>query len=98
MTKEEMAGFIRGIAPVIRSELDQRDVRIAALERRIADLEARPRMVYRGTWAPDAVYGIGEYATDHGSVWHCNAAAGTRERPGNSAAWTLAVKRGRDAR
>jgi hypothetical protein len=43
-----------------------------------------------------ARYEPGDMVTWHGSLWHCNAA--TAERPGSGAAWTLAVKCGRDGK
>ena len=70
--------------------------RIAALERHIAALEARPTMRYRGVWSAEQPYNEGEFCTDHGSIFYCRTA--TRARPGTSANWQLAVKRGSDAR
>lgn len=56
-----------------------------------------PGMTYRGVYVPDAKYGRGDCVTAGGSLWHCNAE--TADRPGaGSPAWTLAVKRGRDAK
>jgi hypothetical protein len=70
---------------------------IARLEARIADLEARPTMQYRGTWEAGKQYVPGDFCTHGGSVWHCNSA--TLDRPGATpTSWTLAVKRGADAR
>lgn len=54
-------------------------------------------MIYRGVWAEGA-YDEGDTVTHGGSLWHCNA-DGTTAKPGEDAtAWTLAVKRGRDAK
>jgi hypothetical protein len=50
-----------------------------------------------GVWATGARYEPGDLVTWQGSQWHCNAATG--DRPGGgSAAWTLAVKCGRDGK
>lgn len=54
-------------------------------------------MIYRGVWAEGA-YDEGDTVTHGGSLWHCNA-DGTTSKPGDEpGAWTLAVKRGRDAK
>jgi hypothetical protein len=56
-----------------------------------------PVPIYRGVYRPDGTYVRGDEVTFGGSQWHCNQA--TDEKPGDgSAAWTLAVKRGRDGR
>ena len=68
-----------------------------ALEARIKVLEARPTPEYKGIWATGTSYAEGSMVTHGGSVWHCNRA--TTDKPGDgSAAWTLAVKHGKDAR
>jgi hypothetical protein len=51
--------------------------------------------VFCGVYQPGR-YEPGDMVTWHGSLWHCNAA--TSERPGGGAAWTLAVKCGRDGK
>lgn len=55
-----------------------------------------PALIYRGVWEPGE-YAPGDTCTHNGSVFHCNAATTAQPETGN-AAWTLAVKRGRDAR
>jgi hypothetical protein len=56
-----------------------------------------PLMIYRGVHVPGRLYERGDCVTADGSVFHCNA--DTTTAPGNAAgAWTLAVKRGKDAR
>lgn len=71
--------------------------RIVALENRVKELEDRPVMEYAGVWDQKKVYGSGKFVTDGGSLWHSRR-ANVGERPGNGDAWTLAVKKGRDAR
>jgi hypothetical protein len=65
---------------------------VAPLQRRIAELEARPHALkYVGTWSPDApVHEQGHAVTDKGSVWI--AVTKTRGRPGECRDWQLAVK------
>jgi hypothetical protein len=54
---------------------------------------------YRGVYVPGATYEPGDLVTWGGSVWHCDQATTSRpETPSGAAAWTLAIKRGRDGR
>ena len=67
--------------------------RLIALERRLAELEERRAMSYRGIWSQDEHYSEGDYCTHAGSLWHANE--GTRSHPGRDASWQLCVKRSR---
>lgn len=53
-------------------------------------------LTYEGAFEPGRAYRKGQFVTCAGSVWHANCA--TTQRPGDGPAWTLAVKRGADAR
>lgn len=55
-----------------------------------------PTPIYKGVWKDETEYERGDTCTYDGSVWHCNEP--TRERPGTSRDWTLAVQHGRDAK
>jgi len=66
------------------------------LETRIAAIEDRPIMRYRGTWSSDVQCNAGDFITHDGSIWYCRES--TRDRPGTSDAFQLAVKHGRDLR
>jgi hypothetical protein len=46
---------------------------------------------YRGVWQASDEYALGDFATLQGALWHC-CSDSTRERPGTSSAWQLAVK------
>jgi hypothetical protein len=70
--------------------------RIERLEKRIAELEARPTVKYLGVYQQDKAYGSGSMVTASGGIWYANRA--TCDRPGSSDAWTLAVKRGADGK
>lgn len=64
----------------------------------IAELKARPTMKeYRFTWRPEERYAKGETVTHGGSMWYT-----TRDsegmRPGESSAWVMSVKCGRDGK
>ncbi|TPG45514.1 hypothetical protein EAH75_18010 [Rhodanobacter glycinis] len=65
------------------------------LKQRIERIEARG-VKYCGTWQRSGEYERGDLATHKGSMWH--AVTSTREEPGASSAWQLAVKAGRDGR
>jgi hypothetical protein len=68
-----------------------------ALKAHVVELEQKPGLAYQGVWAAEKVYHVGDFVTDHGSLWHCwDSNVGVR--PGSSDAWQLAVQRGRDAR
>lgn len=56
-----------------------------------------PMLVDRGVFTPDAQYSLGNGVTYGGSFWiaQCHAPKG---KPGESADWRLAVKRGRDGK
>jgi hypothetical protein len=72
------------------------NARITALDTRIKALEERPALAYGGTWSPGQQSNRGVFYTDRGSVWYCRES--TRDRPGESANFVLAVKRGADGR
>ncbi len=55
-----------------------------------------PSQIYRDVWQEGQTYERGDTATWAGSTWHCNET--TTSKPGESKAWTLMVKRGRDGK
>jgi len=90
-------GLLKATARTMREQLEKRDAQIAALEKRLAALEARKGFAYRGVWSEDETYEPDDFVTHQGSLWHTDCE--TRERPGvPGSPWQLAVKRGRDAR
>jgi hypothetical protein len=76
---------------VRRNKLEER---IVELERQVA--ESKAAFSYRGTWNGDTQYNENDFVTQSGSMWHCRRS--TRDKPGQSDAWQLAVKRGADGR
>ncbi|WP_455424801.1 phage gp6-like head-tail connector protein [Dryocola sp. LX212] len=59
---------------------------------------AVPVQIYRGVFKSGETYQPGDTVTWAGSVWHCNSPATDKPGEPGSSGWTLAVKRGRDAR
>jgi hypothetical protein len=86
--------LVKSIAHTMRAD----DAKLRAdLEERIKALEARPAaLAYGGTWNQGQQSTRGIFYTDKGSVWFCRET--TRDRPGASGCFQLAVKAGRDAR
>jgi len=84
----------------------ERNAKIDALEKKVAELEESTErriahveseaVSYKGVWDEHMQYNRGEFVTCGGSMWHCNAS--TRSRPGTDGTFTLAVKKGRDAK
>lgn len=69
----------------------------AMVDKTITEMFARsPKLEYRGVFSEGETYERGNFATFGGSLWHANQ--NTKDRPGTSDAWTLAVKKGRDGR
>jgi len=82
--------FSSGVNELLRKKFD-------SIEARLAALEARPELTYEGTHEEGREYRRGMFCTRGGSVWYCRAER-TTEKPGASADWALAVKKGADAR
>jgi hypothetical protein len=94
MTLDELADAIgEAIGNTARDiESDFRE-RHAALEARLARLEAMPRLRYCGIWKPETTYSAESLTTHSGSLWL--ARAETSQRPGNGVSgWVLIAKRG----
>jgi hypothetical protein len=68
---------------------------IATLQARVAELESGV-LKYSGVYQQSASYPRGTVVSFDGSAWHACRAV-TAERPGQSDAWQLMVKRGKDA-
>jgi hypothetical protein len=66
--------------------------RIAELGARIAHLEARKSIEYRGTWRSDREFGEGDLVTHAGQLFICKG-HGVRSKPGSSVDWVLASKK-----
>jgi hypothetical protein len=83
----------------IRDLFGRQAATIAALERRVATLEARPLGIqYKGLWDADVDYQTDEAVTFHGSLFVAIAPSSNVKPEGAEGVWRLAVKRGRDGR
>jgi hypothetical protein len=97
LTNGHWQGLLRAISAnafhinAIRKGRSLRGQRIAALEKRLDEIESKG-VAYRGVWQAADEYQRGNLATHAGGIWHANTS--TRARPGTSADWTLAVKGG----
>lgn len=80
---------------LVRDAVAERVATVVA-ETVAAELKNWPKPEYKGVWAEGGEYLRGNFATWGGSMWHANV--DTTDRPGESDAWTLAVKHGRDGR
>jgi chitodextrinase len=93
------------IAKAVRAdlaELEKRfEARLDAMARRCNQLQAELTMVkdthpsWRGVWKQGATYPVGSFATHNGGLWVATSAAPAGDRPGQSPAWRLCVKRGK---
>lgn len=86
---------LKGRLGKIDARQSSTDLLLADLDRRLAALESR-QLRYVGTHEIGRKYQRGEFVTHRGSLWHCEC--DTPSAPGDSDDWTLAAKRGRDAR
>lgn len=67
------------------------------VQKRVAEVVgALPTLRYRDLYQAGVEYRAGDCVTWGGQLYHCNEP--TSSKPGDSKAWALAVKRGRDGR
>lgn len=80
----------------IRTAIEPLKQKIAALEQELAEAKGS-KVPYCGAYREGTASLKGHFYTFGGSVWHCNS--DTTSKPNEAhTEWTLAVKRGRDAR
>lgn len=112
--ESRLSVIVRDMELVITRELGAVRERVAALESRPPvpgpigppgrdgvdgkdGAPGSPGLRYLGVYQTGKAYDHGDIVTYAGGAWHCNTATDTRPGDG-SAAWTLMVKRGRDAK
>jgi hypothetical protein len=81
--------IIKSVIEAVAPHIVALEKQIAELQARISALELRPEARYLGTWS-EKEYSGGSLVTHGGALWHCNKR--THDRPGSSADWTLAQK------
>lgn len=90
MTEQEITAIVAGIAPVLRDYVDRA---VADVGARMATLEAKPYLNFRGVWKGGEAYESGDAATHAGGLWIClKPTSGDPSK--DFIAWQLAVKRG----
>ncbi|ABE42913.1 carbohydrate-binding family V/XII protein [Polaromonas sp. JS666] len=88
-------GLLVKVAEMLTAKLKEQHEAFKVLSARLIEIEKQP-FSYDGPHETGKVYDKGRFVTHDGSLWHCNYK--TACRPGDGPAWTLAVKRGRDAK
>ncbi|MCK1431070.1 transposase [Bradyrhizobium sp. 87] len=86
----DLPGLMAAIAPTIAECVA---AQLKPLRARILELEKGGGVRYEGVWQAPRSYSRGAWVTFDGGVFHCNADS-TRDKPGSSSAWTLAIKSG----
>ena len=97
--KTEWKCVVEGIKDIKIESTDERNFTLF-VERTSGEVIEKkmfiPVMLYRGVYTEGKEYQIGDTVTAKGSLWHCNE--NTTDKPGDGKAWTLAAKRGQDAK
>lgn len=86
ITDADMQGIAKGIAPVIREQID----RITALEARLAEEEAKA-LRYGGIFSRGVTYTPSTIVTANGSLWLAIRET-VGEKPGKGESWVLISK------
>lgn len=72
--------------------------RVKELEARVAELENKPSVEYRGVWRSNEEYRRGNLVTHDGSMWHAEIVSNGLIPGDGTAGWKLCVKKGKDGR
>jgi hypothetical protein len=94
MTHDELWDVIKGITPVLYSELAKRDAAIESLTQSVAELKSRPELKWAGAYRAGESYAPGCFVQRSGGLWLCERS--TSAIPGAAdSGWRLVVKEGR---
>jgi hypothetical protein len=69
---------------------------VKTLQTELTALKAERGTRYRGVWQNGSEYDLGDFVTYGGAMWHADKP--TKNKPGSSDDWTLAVRKGIDGR
>lgn len=97
ITKREQDSLTTAIATFVTRLIKEDRVRLAALEQRLAGIEAKPHLKFCGTYQRGTTYTPGDAVVRDGSLWVCKAetsGAPTEDFVG----WQQAVRKGRDGK
>lgn len=86
----EVAKYLRGI----NEKNKKRNARLDALEARLAVIEARPDVEYRGVFTIGKTYEPGHLVTRNGALWLCTSGCTTTQPSADPSRWKLIVKSG----
>lgn len=101
VTHRGLFAIVREILGTVSVTKGEIETRVAALDARVRELEARPQLRYLGVFADDGrTYVPGDCVTFGGSMWIARETTSARpdESPAGARVWTLCVKRGREGR
>jgi hypothetical protein len=91
--------MIETIRDAVASAENRSERKIKTLESRIAELEAKPNLAYRGTHEDGRAYKAGDAVSWQGSLWIClRSHVASNHGIDHDGTWQLAVKKGRDGR
>jgi hypothetical protein len=93
---QKIGDLFTNLADTVRVRIEATEKGILSIEARVAALEARQTMNYRGIWKADESYRAGNIATHAGALWF--AWVPTHETPGKSDDWQLMHKPTRSER
>ena len=101
MNEAQAGEIVKVIKDYVGRKVEERaavlSAEIAELEKRVTRVEDRPELKYAGVWRANTAYAEHAAVTHDGSIWIAREA--TILEPGDgSSSWTLAVKKGRDAK
>jgi len=79
---------------IVKHVAAQIDFALQPIRKRLDELEAMPKSVYRGTWAANEHYEKGNQVSHSGSLW-LSTNSNFNSKPGTSSSWKMVDKRGR---
>jgi hypothetical protein len=91
MTQKELESLMQGIVAGLKPTFETYKSKIGTLEARVAVLEQKPSVNFRGVFEHGQSYQPGDACTHVGGLWICRAET-TGQPNQDFHGWTLAVK------